>query len=123
MQYPPNLRIIRVACSGMIDPEIVVHALSKGIDGVLGIGCRLGECHYLEGNEKAKAREEAIRIVLATGGIDPDRFRMEWLSSAEAARFVEVVTNFVGAIRALGPNPLRRREASPDYFEVNSHGR
>ena len=107
MQYPPNLRVIRVACSGMMDPETVVYALANGVDGVIGVGCRLGECHYLEGNEKAKAREQAIRIVLANRGIDPDRFRMEWLSSAEAARFVEVVTNFVRAIRALGPNPLR----------------
>ena len=104
MQYPANLRVIRVACSGMIDPEIVVYALSKGVDGVIGVGCRLGECHYLEGNEKAKAREQAIRIVLANRGIDPDRFRMEWLSSAEAARFVEVATSFVREIRALGPN-------------------
>ncbi len=112
MQYPPNLRVIRVACSGMIDPEIVVYALSNGIDGIIGIGCRLGECHYLEGNEKAKAREQAIRIVLANGGIDPDRFRMEYLSSAESARFVEVVTNFVGEIKALGPNPLRQQKAA-----------
>lgn len=112
MQYPPNLRVIRVACSGMVDPEIVVHALSKGVDGVVGVGCRLGECHYLAGNEKAKAREQAIRIVLTNCGIDPDRFRMEWLSSAEAARFVEVVAGFVREIKALGPNPLRLRGES-----------
>jgi F420-non-reducing hydrogenase iron-sulfur subunit len=87
----------------MIDPEIVVHALAGGVDGVLGIGCRLGECHYLEGNQKAKAREQAIKIALATCGIDPDRFRMEWLSSAEAARFVEVVTQFTAEIRVIGP--------------------
>jgi F420-non-reducing hydrogenase iron-sulfur subunit len=96
----------------MIDPEIVVHALSKGADGVLGVGCHLGECHYLEGNQKANAREAAIRIVLANCGIDPDRFRMEWVSSAEAPRFVEVVTRFVHDIKALGPNPLRSQKAA-----------
>ena len=99
-------------CSGMVDPEIVVHALSKGADGVLGIGCHLGECHYLEGNYKADAREKAIKIVLENCGIDPNRFRMEWVSSAEAPRFVEVVTRFTGDIKALGPNPLRELKAA-----------
>lgn len=112
MQYPPNLRIIRVMCSGMIDPEIVVHALSKGADGVLGVGCHLGECHYLEGNQKANTRDLAIKVVLANCGIDPNRFRIEWVSSAEAPRFVEVVTRFVRDIKELGPNPLREQKAA-----------
>ena len=96
----------------MIDPDIVVHTLSKGADGVLGVGCHLGECHYLEGNQKANTRDAAIKIVLANCGIDPNRFRMEWVSSAEAPRFVEVVTRFVHDIKALGPNPLQAQKAA-----------
>ena len=112
MQYPPNLRIVRVMCSGMIDPELVVHALAKGADGGIGLGCHLGECHYLEGNYKANARQLAIKIVLENCGIDPERFRIEWVSSAEAPKFTEVVTRFVRDIKALGPNPLRQVEAA-----------
>ncbi len=91
----------------MISPEIVVHALSKGADGVLGMGCHLGECHYLEGNFRAQAREKAIKIALENCGIDPERFRLEWVSSAEATRFADAVSRFSSHIRELGPNPLR----------------
>ena len=99
-------------CSGMIDPELVVHALSRGADGVLGLGCHLGECHYLDGNYKANARQHAIKIVLENSGIDPERYRIEWVSSAEAPRFAEVVKRFIQDIKALGPNPLRRDRAA-----------
>jgi F420-non-reducing hydrogenase iron-sulfur subunit len=112
LQYPPNLRIIRVMCSGMVNPELAVHALSKGADGVLVVGCHPGECHYLEGNHKAGARQEAVKIVLETCGIDSNRYRTEWVSSAEAPRFAEVVTRFTQDVKALGPNPLRERRAA-----------
>ncbi len=104
-------------CSGMISPEIVVHALSKGADGVLGMGCHLGECHYLEGNYRAQARVEAIRIALENCGIDPERFRMEWVSSAEATRFVDAVGRFSAHIKELGPNPLRVRKVEEKVEE------
>lgn len=95
----------------MVSPELVVRALSKGADGVLVLGCHLGECHYLEGNFKANARNMAVKIVLENSGIDPERFRVEWVSSAEAPRLVEAVTRFTKDIKALGPNPLRKMKA------------
>jgi len=85
--------------------------LSKGADGVLVLGCHLGECHYLEGNYKANARNMAVKIVLENSGIDPERFRVEWVSSAEAPRLVEAVTRFTKDIKAMGPNPLRKMKA------------
>ncbi len=96
----------------MISPDLVMRALRKGVDGVLGIGCHLGECHYQEGNHKAKARERAIKIALEHCGIDPERYRIEWVSSAEAPRLADVVTRFTRDIKALGPNLLRMREAA-----------
>jgi F420-non-reducing hydrogenase iron-sulfur subunit len=107
MQYPSNLRIIRVMCSGMVGPDLVVRALSKGADGVIILGCHLGECHYLEGNYKTNARTDVIKIVVQSCGIDPARFRAKWVSSAEAPKFVEAVTEFIHDIKQLGPNPLK----------------
>ncbi len=75
------------------------------------LGCHLGECHYLEGNFKANARNMAVKIVLENSGIDPERFRVEWVSSAEAPRLVEAVTRFTKDIKAMGPNPLRKMKA------------
>lgn len=99
-------------CSGMVDPEIVVRALTRGADGVLIAGCHLGECHYLEGNMKTNARTEVVRLVLQLKGIDPERFETRWVSSAEAPKFVEVVTQFSEKIRRLGPNPLRLKKTA-----------
>jgi F420-non-reducing hydrogenase iron-sulfur subunit len=76
-QYPPNLRIIRVMCSGMVHPNLVIDALTKGADGVLICGCHIGDCHYLEGNVKAENRKEAIELMLEDFGIEPERFRLE----------------------------------------------
>lgn len=95
----------------MVNPELVVHALSKGADGVLIMGCHLGECHYLEGNQKTAARSGVIKIALESLGIDSDRFQVEWVSSAEAPRFADVVTRFSAKIKALGPNALRAQRA------------
>jgi F420-non-reducing hydrogenase iron-sulfur subunit len=111
MQYPSNLRIIRVMCSGMVGPDLVVRALSKGADGVIVLGCHLGECHYLEGNYKTNARSGVIDVVLENCGIDPARFRAKWVSSAEAPKFVEAVTEFIQDIKNLGPNPLKEMKA------------
>ena len=94
-------------CSGMVSPDLVVRALSKGADGVLVLGCHLGECHYMEGNFNAAKRMAVIRNLLAFTGIDPERLRVEWVSSAEAPRLVEIVTAFSNQIKALGPSPLK----------------
>jgi F420-non-reducing hydrogenase iron-sulfur subunit len=109
LQYPPNMRAVRVMCSGMVHPDLVVDTLVKGADGVIIMGWHLGECHYLEGNHIALARAEAIQMILEDFGIDPRRFAIEWVSSAEAPRFAEVVTRFTETIRTLGPNPLNAK--------------
>ena len=103
-QYPPNLRIIRVMCSGMVHPNLVIDALTKGADGVLICGCHIGDCHYLDGNVKAENRKEAIELMLEDFGIEPERFRLEWVSASEGPRFAEVVREMTETVRALGPS-------------------
>lgn len=103
-QYPPNLRIIRVMCSGMVHPSLVIDALTKGADGVLICGCHPGDCHYLEGNLKAENRKEAIELMLEDFGIEPERFRLEWVSASEGPRFAELVREMTETVRALGPS-------------------
>lgn len=94
-------------CSGMVSPDLVVRALSKGADGVLVLGCHLGECHYMEGNFNAAKRMAVIKNLLAFTGIDPARLRVEWVSSAEAPKLVEIVIDFTNQIKDLGPSPLK----------------
>ena len=106
-QYPPNLRIIRVMCSGMVHPNLVIDALTKGADGVLICGCHLGDCHYLEGNVKAENRKEAIDLMLEDFGLEPERFRLEWVSASEGPRFAELAREMTETVRALGPSPYK----------------
>ena len=91
----------------MVSPDIILRALSKGADGVLVVGCHLGECHYLEGNYMASKRVAILRKLLSFAGINPDRLRIDWLSSAESPTFVRVVSEFSEQVKALGPSPLR----------------
>ncbi len=107
IQYPPSLRIIRVMCSGMVHPNLVINALTKGADGVLMCGCHIGDCHYQEGNLKAEKRADAIRLLLEDLGIEGERFRLEWVSAAEGPRFAQVVGEFTEQIKKLGANPNR----------------
>lgn len=104
LQYPPNLRIIRVMCSGMVHPNLVIDALTKGADGVLVCGCHIGDCHYLDGNVKAENRKEAIELMLEDFGVEPERFRLEWVSASEGPRFAEVVREMTETVRELGPS-------------------
>ena len=105
LQYPASLRIIRVMCSGMVHPNLVIDALTKGADGVLICGCHIGDCHYQNGNEKAQNRADAITLMLEDFGIEPERFRLEWVSAAEGPRFAQVVSEFTEQVKSLGPNP------------------
>ena len=107
IQYPPNIRIIRVMCSGMVHPNLVMDALTKGADGVLVCGCHPGDCHYLEGNLKAEARADAIKLMLQDFGIEEERFRLEWVSASEGGRFAQIITKMVDEIRQLGPSPYK----------------
>jgi len=106
-QYPPNIRIIRVMCSGMVHPNLVIDALMKGADGVLICGCHPGYCHYIEGNLKTEKRAEAIDLMLEDFGLEPERFRLEWVSASEGQKFAGVVKEMVEQLKALGPSPYR----------------
>lgn len=107
LQYPPNIRIIRVMCSGMVHPNLVIDALTKGADGVLICGCHPGDCHYKEGNLKAEKRAEAIILMLEDFGLEEARFRLEWVSASEGPRFAQVVREFTKKIKELGPSPYK----------------
>lgn len=103
MVYAPNVRIIRVMCSGRVDPQFVLKAFSEGADGVLISGCHPGDCHYQEGNYKTLRRYKLLNNVLEQFGIEEDRFRLEWVSAAEGAKFQHVCNEFTDQVRELGP--------------------
>ena len=107
IQYPPNVRVIRVMCSGMVHPNLVINALTKGADGVLMCGCHPGDCHYLEGNLRAEARGEAIDLMLTDFGLEPERFKLEWVSASEGDKFAKVVSEMVEKLKELGPSPYK----------------
>jgi F420-non-reducing hydrogenase iron-sulfur subunit len=94
-------------CSGMVHPNLVIDALTKGADGVLICGCHIGDCHYREGNTATKNRAEAITMMLEDFGLEPDRFRLEWVSASEGPRFAEVMRDYVEKVRALGPSSYK----------------
>jgi len=96
-----------VMCSGMVHPNMVIDALNNGADGVLMCGCHPGDCHYQEGNLRAEKRAEAIELLLEDFGLEPERFRLEWVSASEGSRFAAVTQEMVEQLRGLGPNPYR----------------
>ena len=103
IQYPPNIKMIRVMCSGRVDPTFILKAFSKGVDGVFIGGCHPGDCHYIEGNYKAMRRIALTKKLLQDFGIKPERLRLEWVSASEGVRFGQVVTDFTNTIKELGP--------------------
>lgn len=109
IQYPPNIRIIRVMCSGRVDPAFILEAFKDGADGVLVAGCHLpSDCHYLSGNFKALRRITLLKKTLQAFGIEPERLRLEWVSASEGDKFAAIVRNMVDQIKNLGPNPLKK---------------
>ena len=111
IQYPPNIIIIRVMCSGRIDPSFILEAFKDGADGVLVAGCHLpSDCHYISGNFKALRRVTLLKKVLRDFGIEPERLRLEWVSASEGDRFAVIVRDMVEEIKKLGPNPLKAKE-------------
>lgn len=103
MKYPPNIRLIRLMCSGRLDPTFVLKAFSGGADGVLITGCHPGECHYIEQNYKALRRFILLQRTLAQFGIEPQRVRLVWASAAEGHKLADEITAMVEEIRQLGP--------------------
>jgi F420-non-reducing hydrogenase iron-sulfur subunit len=106
IQYPPNLRIVRVMCTGRINPAFILEAFRNGADGVLVAGCHPGDCHYISGNYKIYRRILMLKKVLEQFGLKPDRLRLDWVSASEGDRFATVIKDMVKEIKKLGPNPL-----------------
>lgn len=103
LKYLPNVRVIRVMCSGRVDPTFVIKALSEGADGVLVAGCHPGDCHYQDGNLKTMRRMPLLKKMLEQFGVEPERVRLEWVSASEGERFKEVVDDLTETVRKLGP--------------------
>jgi len=108
IQYPPNVRAIRVMCTGGVDPIYVIKALLEGADGVLIGGCHPGDCHYQSGNLKARRRMAILRSILDQLGLDPDRVWLRWISASEGKLFAETITEMVQELKEKGPNPMRQ---------------
>ncbi len=108
LQYPPSIRIVKVPCTGRVDVHHILTAFEKGADGVIVAGCRIGDCHFKDGNIKATRRVQYVRKLLKEIGLDEERLNMYYMSSAEGARFAEVASEMTEKIKSLGPNPLRK---------------
>lgn len=120
MRHAPNARVIRVMCSGRVDPQFVLDAFAKGADGVLIGGCHPGDCHYVEGNYKTLRRVAFLQRLLEELGIEKDRLRLEWISASEGDRVRTAVNAMTDRLRELGPLDLARRNALLDR-EVAVH--
>jgi F420-non-reducing hydrogenase iron-sulfur subunit len=113
LQYPTNIRMIKLPCTGKLEVIHLLRAIEAGADGVYAAGCMEGECHYLKGNLWARKRVDHVKDLLAELGIEPERVEMFNMSSAMGAKFAEVATDFTELIKQLGPNPVKREGVSP----------
>jgi F420-non-reducing hydrogenase iron-sulfur subunit len=107
MTYPTNIRVIRVMCSGRVDPQFIVKAFEEGASGVIVAGCHPGDCHYMEGNYKALRRMTLLRRMLENLGIEKERLRLEWISASEGAKVPKVVQEMVEELKKLPPLKLK----------------
>jgi F420-non-reducing hydrogenase iron-sulfur subunit len=123
LKYAPNVRVIRVMCSGRVDPQFVMDAFAKGADGVLLGGCHPGDCHYAEGNYKTLRRMRMLERMLRDMGIADGRFRLEWISGAEGDKVKTTVNDMVAKVRALGPldMPGKFKEWDKEMEELEKH--
>jgi F420-non-reducing hydrogenase iron-sulfur subunit len=117
MQYPPNIRVIRVMCSGRVDPVVVLEMFVNGADGVIVMGCHPGDCHYIEGNLYAERKMKMLKTLLALTGLEPERLRLEWVSASEGQRFAHVVKEFTEQIEQLGPSPVSEEKHDEKILE------
>ena len=114
LEYPDNVRVLRLPCTGKIEVDTILAAFERGVDGVIVAGCLEGGCHFLEGNLRARRRVERARQLLGEIGLEPERLEMFNLSSAEGTRFAEIVTEMTGRLARLGPSPLRPERPSAE---------
>lgn len=107
MKYADNIRIVRVMCSGRVEPSFVLKSFQDGADGVLICGCHPGDCHYHEGNYKCLRRYHMLKKYIKQMGIDEDRLQLEWISASEGKQFADLVNSFTTNIKELGPSPIK----------------
>jgi coenzyme F420-reducing hydrogenase delta subunit len=117
IQYPPNIRIIRVMCSGRVDPVIILEMFANGADGVIVTGCHPGDCHYVEGNLYEERKIRMLKRLLALTGLELGRLRLEWVSASEGQRFAQIVTEFTNQIKELGPSPVSGKSPNLKVLE------
>ena len=108
LQYPPNIRTIRVMCSGRVTPSWILRAFERGADGVFVSGCHIGDCHYGFGNKMAEKQVETAKKLVELLGLEPDRLHLEWISASEGQKFADSITQFVERIKDLGKSPIRK---------------
>ena len=106
IQYPPNVRVIRLMCSGRVNPLFILKALRLGADGVLVSGCHPGDCHYQTGNYRARRRMAITKKFLEYMGVEPERVQASWVSASEGGKFAQVVTEVPKSLKEVGPNQL-----------------
>ncbi|MCX7920289.1 MAG: hydrogenase iron-sulfur subunit [bacterium] len=116
-KYAPNVRVIRVMCSGRVEPTFVLKAFEEGADGVLILGCHPGDCHYAEGNYKTMRRYPLLKKMLTQLGLEEGRIRLDWVSASEGDRFAEVVNEMTEQVRKLGPLNWKQRVQSLEMKE------
>ncbi len=109
LAYPPNIRLVRMMCSGMVDPKYVIKAFLEGADAVLIGGCWPGDCHYINGNMKARRRIALIKEIMQQYGIDEDRLWLRWIAASEGNMFAETVEDMVKIVKKLGPSQVREQ--------------
>jgi coenzyme F420-reducing hydrogenase delta subunit len=113
LEYPDNVRVLRLPCTGKVEIDHLLAAFERGVDGVIVAGCLEGGCHFLEGNLRARRRVDRAKQLLVEIGLEPERLEMYNLSSAEGSRFAEIVTEMTERLKSLGPSPLRADRSTP----------
>jgi len=111
-QYPPNVRIVRVMCSGRVQPTFILDAFANGIDGILVTGCHIGDCHYISGNELTQVRMEHLKKLIKSLGIEEDRFRLHWISASEGKQFAELIKDFTKTVKQLGESKIPKKKGT-----------
>lgn len=109
LKSPYNIRAVRTPCSGRVSAELIMRAFDEGADGVIVLGCHIGECHYDTGNHRTAKRIPVLHSLMTFAGLEPERLRLDWVSASEGDRFARIVSEFTEAVRALGPSLWRQK--------------